>query len=73
MSEIVLRVCLINGKYLDVTYDGVGSTVDEDVERAISALADDNGMLRCKHGNRLIVLYGRGIATLEVAPRGAVL
>jgi hypothetical protein len=73
MSEIVLRVCLINGKYLDVTYDGVGSNVDEDVEHAISALADDNGMLRCKHGNRLIVLYGRGIATLEVAPRGAVL
>ena len=73
MTEIVLRVCLINGKYLDVTYDAAGSDADEGVEHAISSLADDNGMLRCKHGNRLIVLYGRGIATLEVAPRGAVL
>jgi hypothetical protein len=73
MTEIVLRVCLINGKYLDVTYDAVGSTMDEAVEHAISSLADDNGTLRCRHGDRLIVLYGRGIATLEVAPRGAVL
>ncbi len=73
MMEIVLRVCLISGKYLDVTYDAVGGTVDEAVEHAISSLADDHGTLRCRHGNRLIVLYGRGIATLEVAPRGAVL
>lgn len=73
MTEIVLRVCLISGKYLDVTYDGVGSTEEEAVEHAIASLANDNGMLRCRHGNRLIVLYGRGIATLEVAPRGAVL
>jgi len=73
MTDIVLRVCLISGKYLDVTYDAVDSTMDQAVEHAISSLADDNGMLRCRHGNRLIVLYGRGIATLEVAPRGAVL
>jgi hypothetical protein len=74
MTEIVLRVCLISGKYLDVTYDAVGyTTADQAVEHAISSLADDNGTLRCRHGNRLIVLYGRGIATLEVAPRGAVL
>jgi len=73
MTEIVLRVCLISGKYLDVTYDAVDSTMDQAVEHAISSLADDKGMLRCRHGNRLIVLYGRGIATLEVAPRGAVL
>lgn len=73
MTEIVLRICLISGKYLDVTYDAVGSTVDEAVDHAVSSLADDNGMLRCRHGNRLMVLYGRGIATIEVAPRGAVL
>jgi hypothetical protein len=71
--EIVLRVCLLSGKYLDVTYDAGDSTADQAAEHAITSLAEDNGTLRCKHGNRLIVLYGRGIATLEVAPRGAVL
>jgi hypothetical protein len=55
-----------------VVYDGVG-TPDEIVERAISTLAQDGGVLRCKHGDRLIALYGRGVATIEVAPRGAVL
>jgi hypothetical protein len=73
MVEIVLRVRLIGGEHLDVTYEEDGGTSDELVEQAISILAEDNGLLRCRHGDRLIVLYGRGIATLEVAPRGAVL
>ena len=73
MTEIVLRVRLIGGEHLDVTYEEDGGTADEIVDRAVSALAEDNGILRCRHGDRLIVLYGRGIATLEVAPRGAVL
>jgi hypothetical protein len=73
MTEIVLRVRLISGEYLDVTYDGAGGTADEAVEQAVSSLAPDNGTLRCRHGNRLVVLYGRGVATLEVAPRGAIL
>jgi hypothetical protein len=73
MTEIVLRVRLISGEHLDVTYDEAGGSADEAVEHAISSLAADNGALRCKHGNRLVVLYGRGVATLEVAPRGAVL
>jgi predicted RNA-binding protein with PIN domain len=73
MNEIVLRVRLISGEHLDVTYSEAEGTADEAVERAISSLAGDNGTLRCKHGDRLIVLYGRGVATLEVAPRGAVL
>jgi hypothetical protein len=73
MAEIVLRVRLIGGEHLDVTYVADGGNQDEIVDRVISSLADDNGVLRCRHGDRLIVLYGRGIATLEVAPRGAVL
>lgn len=73
MTEIVLRVRLISGEYLDVTYEEADCTPDDAVEHVISCLADDNGILRCKHGGRLIVLYGRGVATLEVAPRGAVL
>jgi len=73
MTEIVLRVRLIGGEHLDVTYEEEGGAPDEIVDRVISALADDNGVLRCRHGGKLIVLYSRGIATLEVAPRGAVL
>ena len=73
MAKIVLRVRLIGGDHLDVTYDKEGTTVDEAVEHVISTLAEDGGVVRCKHGDRLIVLYGRGVATVEVAPRGAVL
>lgn len=73
MAEIVLRVRLIGGEHLDVSYDKAGDAQDDVVERVISTLAEDNGVLRCRHGGRLIVLYGRGIATVEVAPRGAVL
>jgi hypothetical protein len=73
MAEIVLRVRLIGGEHLDVTYEEDGVSTDEATDRVISALAEDNSLLRCRHGDRLIVLYGRGVATLEIAPRGAVL
>ena len=73
MAEIVLRVRLTGGDQLDVSYDEAGAAVDDIVERVISTLAQDGGALRCEHGGRLIVLYGRGVATVEVAPRGAVL
>jgi len=73
MVEIVLRVRLIGGEHLDVTYEDAGATPDEMVEQVILILAEDSGVLRCRHGDRLMVLYGRGVATLEVAPRGAVL
>jgi len=72
MAEIVLRVRLIGGEHLDVTYDEAGGAPEEIVERVIWALAEDNGALRCRHGGRPIVLYGRGVTTVEVAPRGAV-
>ena len=72
MAELVLRVRLIGGEHLDVAYD-TADGLDETVDRVIATLAEGNGVLRCRHGDRLVVLYGRGIATLEVAPRGAVL
>ena len=72
MAELVLRVRLIGGEHLDVTYD-TGDGLEEAVDRVIVTLAEDNGVLRCQHGDRLVVLYGRSVATLEVAPRGAVL
>lgn len=73
MTKIVLRVRLVSGESLDVTYGEADSTGDEAVEHAISSLADNNGTLRCRHGDRLIVLFGRGVASLEIAPRGAIL
>jgi hypothetical protein len=73
MTEIVLRVRLIGGEHLDVTYEEDGGTSGEMVDHVTSTLAEQNGVLPCRHGGRLIVLYGRGVATLELAPRGAVL
>jgi hypothetical protein len=73
MAEIVLRVRLIGGDHVDVIYGDQDAAADKLVEYVILTLAEDGGTLRCRHGDRLIVLYGRGIATVEIAPRGAVL
>ena len=73
MAEIVLRVRLVGGDHLDVIYDEAGAAAGEVVEHIIATLAEDGGKLRCRHGDRLIVLYGRGVATVEIAPRGAIL
>ena len=72
MADIALRVRLIGGDHVDVTYGDRDAATDELVEHVISTLAEDGGTLRCKHGDRLIVLYGRGVATVEIAPRGAI-
>jgi hypothetical protein len=74
MATTVLRVRLLGGERMDLTYDEP-DMLDEDqlVEHVISTLANDSGVLRAKHGDRLVVLYGRGVAAIEVAPRGAVL
>jgi hypothetical protein len=74
MAKIVLRVRLTGGERIDITYEEPDTEhVDEVLAHAISTLAKDSGVLRTKHGDRLIVLYGRGVATVEVAPRGAIL
>jgi hypothetical protein len=74
MAEIVLRVRLVGGDHLDVGYDDPGTAdPDEAAEHVISALAEDSGLLRARHGGRLVVLFGRGVAAIEVAPRGAIL
>jgi len=73
VTDIVLRVRLVGGDHLDVVYDEAGAAADDIVEHIISILTQDGGVLRCKHGDRLMVLYGRGVAAVEVAPRGAVL
>jgi hypothetical protein len=74
MATTVLRVRLIDGDRMDITYERPDmADEDELVEDVISTLAGDSGVLRAQHGDRLVVLYGRGVAAIEVAPRGAVL
>jgi hypothetical protein len=74
MAEIVLRVRLTSGDRVDVAYNEPDEA-DEDViiDAVLSTLAAEGGLLRCRHGGRLMVLYARGVAALEIAPRGAVL
>jgi len=74
MEGLVLRVRLVSGDSLDVTYDDHSAAgEDEVIDHVVSTLSEETGVLRCRHGDRLLVLYARGIAAVEVAPRGAVL
>lgn len=74
MAEIVLRIRMVDGDHLDVSYDDPqAENIQDLVDRATAVLAEDTGFLRCKHGDRLIVIYGRGVASFEVSPRGAIL
>jgi hypothetical protein len=73
MASIVLRVRLMGGDHMDVTYEDANvSTETEIIEDVVSVLSQDSGALRCRHGERLVVLYGRGILAIEVSPRGAI-
>ena len=59
---------------MDVTYEELdANSEDEVIDHVVSTWARDSGVLRCRHGDRLLVLYARGVAAVEVAPRGAVL
>ena len=74
MEDLVLRVRLISGDTMDVTYDDRSAGSESEViDHIVTTLSQESGVLRCRHGGRLLVLYARGVATVEVAPRGAVL
>ena len=74
MADIVLRVRLVSGDQIDVLYPAPAETgTEQALEQVVATLADDGGALRVRHGDRLLVLYARGVAAVEVAPRGAVL
>jgi hypothetical protein len=74
MTNVVLRVRLIGGDRMDVTYEAPDSVTDAQlIDHVVSTLAQDSGELRTKHGDRVVIVYGRGVAAIEVAPRGAVL
>jgi len=74
MAGVVLRVRFISGDQTDVRYDDAELANEEQlVETVLSTLASDSGVLRCYHGERLVVLFARGVASVEIAPRGAIL
>ena len=74
MAGLVLRVRLMSGERIDVTHAEPDTTdQDELIERVLTTLADPEGRLPCRHGGRLVVLFSRGVAAVEVAPRGPVL
>jgi hypothetical protein len=74
MATVVLRVRLIGGDHMDVTYEGPDQADETKViDHIASTLAQESGVLHCRHGDRLVVVYGRGVAAIEVSPRGAVL
>ena len=61
MAGVVLRVRLTGGDHIDVTYDEPDTVeTDQVIEHVISNLAEDSGLLRSSHGDRLVVLFGRG-------------
>jgi len=73
MATIVLRVRLLGGEITDLTYedpdqDDEGALVDQVVEE----LREESGVLRCRHGERLVAIFSRGVASIEVSPRGAI-
>jgi hypothetical protein len=74
MATIVLRVRLVGGDRMDITYENPDADAEQEIiEHVISTLAQDSGVLRSRHGDRLVALFGRAVAAVEVAPRGAVL
>jgi hypothetical protein len=74
MAGIVLRVRLVGAGTMDVTYEGPdGASDSEVIDHVVATLSNEGGVLRCRHGDRLLVLYARGVGAVEVAPRGAVL
>jgi hypothetical protein len=70
----VLRVRLISGDSMDVTYeDRDAGSEGEVIYHLFATLSDASPYHRSRQGDPLVVLYASGIAAVEVAPRGAVL
>ena len=74
MATITLRVGILGGEHTDLTYEHPDQVDEaEVVDEIIEVLSADAGVLRCRHGDRLVALYARGVASIEVSPRGAIL
>jgi hypothetical protein len=73
MATIVMRVRLIGGDHTDLTYEDPDQADEAEViNQVIEVLREHTGVLRCRHGDRWVALYSRGVASVEVSPRGAI-
>jgi hypothetical protein len=67
MTTIAFRVLMVGGDRVEVRYDGPDHVHSGRViDHVVSSLAQDDGVIRCQHGEQLIVLFGRGVAAIEV-------
>lgn len=74
MAEVVLRIRLISGAQIDVTYvDPQAVGVEDVIDHVVATLSSETGAVRCEHGERVIVVFARAVASIEIGPRGAVL
>jgi hypothetical protein len=74
MPAVVLRIRFTSGDQTDVTYHPAEPIQEHEVvDHITNILSSDTGVLLCQHGDRLLVLFGRGVASVELSPRGAVL
>jgi len=74
MPAVVLRIRFTSGDQTDVTYRPAEPIREHEVvDHITNILSSDTGVLLCQHGDRLLVLFGRGVASVELSPRGAVL
>jgi hypothetical protein len=75
MTEIVLRVRLIGGEHLDVTYEEAGGTPDEVADQVISTLAEGSGstgygqsLINLANGAMIRTFRGAKSTTTAVSP-----
>jgi hypothetical protein len=69
MATIAFSVYLVGGHRLDVTYDGPEhADAGRVIEHVVSTLSQDTGVVHCRHGGQRAVLFGRGVAAVEVGP-----
>lgn len=74
MKGLVLRVRLISGDSMDVSYDDRNAGSEGEVlNHVVNTLSQDSGVLRCQHGEWPWCCTQGVVAAVEVAPRGAVL
>jgi hypothetical protein len=69
MATVAVLVHLVGGNLMEVTYEGPDhADADQIVDHVVSVLAQDSGVLHARHAGRAVVLYGRGVAAIEVPP-----
>jgi hypothetical protein len=73
MATIVLRVRLIGGENTDLTYEDPDQDDESGlIDHVVEVLREETGVLRCRHGDRMVAIFSRGVASVEISPRGAI-